>query len=75
MKLLYYVPKAGSYYFAIYYLYYKEKLETTKSVYNFCLLYSNKLVDNLTQTLSYTIKLSLDNKKRKLAKKSFFPAF
>ena len=42
--------KVNNHKFAIDYLYYKETIKITKSVNNFCLFYSNKIVSNLTYT-------------------------
>lgn len=47
-KLLDDIPETGNYYFAIYYPNYKKKFKIIKSVYDSCLFYSNKPVDNLT---------------------------
>ena len=65
VKLLYDIPKASNYYFAIYHLYYIWKPEMINFAYKPCLFYNNKLVDNLTRTFFCTIWLSLVNKKRK----------
>lgn len=51
IKLSYGISKVSSnYWFAIYYPYYKKKPRMTKSIYNLYMLYSDKLVSNLTQT-------------------------
>lgn len=36
MKLRYDVPKIGNYWFAIYHIYYKNKLGMKELIYNFC---------------------------------------
>lgn len=54
IKLLYNIPEIDNYYFAIFYPYYKKKLEKIKFVYNPCLFYSNELFHNLTQIFFYT---------------------
>ena len=42
VKLLYGVPKAGNHWFKTYYLYYANQLRIDQSIYNPCLLYSDK---------------------------------
>lgn len=42
-----------------------KKLGMTKSAFNFCLFYSNKLIDNATWTFSSAVQPSLVGKKRK----------
>lgn len=46
IKLLHNLSKVNITWFIIYYPYYKKKLKRTKSAYNLCLFYSNKLVNN-----------------------------
>lgn len=52
MKLPYYKLKADKHLFAIYYLYYKKKLKTTNTTYDFRLRYNNKT--NLELLLFYS---------------------
>ena len=42
LKLLYGIPKAGTYWWAIYYKHYKEKLSIITSTYNPCFLITTK---------------------------------
>jgi hypothetical protein len=42
LKLLYRIPKAKTYWWTIYYKYYKEKLSITISIYNPCFLITTK---------------------------------
>lgn len=44
------MPKASTIWIIIYHLHYPEKFQITKSVYNLCLLCSNKPVSNSTWT-------------------------
>ena len=44
LKPLYGIPKAGIYWWAIYYKYYKEKLSITTSIYDPCFLITTKEV-------------------------------
>ena len=56
MKPLYSIPKIGiNHWFAIYHFHYKEKLEITEFIYNFYILYSNKLVSNRTRIFVYSV--------------------
>lgn len=54
INLLHNVPEANTLWFTIYHLHYKEKLKMIRFVYNFCLLCSNKLVNNSTRTFICT---------------------
>ena len=47
LKLLYGIPKTGTYWWAIYYKYYKKKLFITIFTYDFCFLITTKEVFGL----------------------------
>jgi hypothetical protein len=47
LKLLYRIPKARTYWWAIYYKHYKEKLSITIFIYNPCFLITTKEVFGL----------------------------
>lgn len=58
MKLLYGILKLGNYWFITYYIYYKDKLEIKKLIYNFCFFWSFSLFSILEIQISNILILA-----------------
>lgn len=66
MKLLYSILKLGNYWFTIYYIHYKDKLEIKKLIYNFCFYYSFSIFNILEiQTSNILILANINFASRK----------
>lgn len=68
------MSKMNNYQFTIYYIYYKKKLEKTKSTYNFCSFYKSdllKIMEMQTNDILILINIIFTNNKKKLIIKNY----
>lgn len=60
IKFLYSISKVGNYWFAIYPIHYKEKLEINEFLYDLCFFYSFSSFDIIKMQI-YNIKIFIKN--------------
>lgn len=72
IKFLYNISKVSNYQFATYYIYYKDKFEIKKSIYNLYLLYNSDLFSIVEMQMNNILILAYNNfiNKEKAAIKS-----